>query len=166
MKNKKIKKFIGLISIIIIIIIGFITFYQKSKTDQLVFKSNNFILKDNKIEIVEVDRDNFQTKNQTDKKNNLIYTEDVLLYVNDKRYSTYLNEGDTVYDVMNRIKEDGGLSFEGKNYPSLGFFITKVNEIKNGDSKYLIYYVNNKQAQVGVSNYVLKKGDIINWKLE
>ena len=48
----------------------------------------------------------------------------------------------------------------------MGSFITEINGIKGLPGKYWIYYVNDKLASVGVSKYVLKEGDIINWKNE
>ena len=48
----------------------------------------------------------------------------------------------------------------------MGSFVTGINNNKGSPGKYWIYYVNDKKASVGVSNYILKEGDIINWKQE
>jgi len=87
------------------------------------------------------------------------------LQVLDKSYSVKTEEGVSVYDVMKDAESDG-FSFEGKEYPSMGFFVEKINEIKNGEGGYWIYYVNGIKASVGISNYIIKDGDIINWKFE
>lgn len=166
MKNKKIKILIGLVSLITLSVSGFLVFFQKSQVNQPISKSNNFILIDKKIDVIEVNNENLDIKEQINKENNLVKREDVFLHLNDKKYSTYLNDGDTVYDVLLRINKEDNLRFEGKNHPGLGFFVENIDGLENVNGKYLIYYINNVEAQVGVSNYVLNKGDIISWKLE
>jgi len=88
-----------------------------------------------------------------------------ILQVIDKSYSVKTEEGVSVYDVMKDAENDG-FSFEGKEYPSMGFFVEKINGIKNGEKGYWIYYVNGIKASVGISNYIIKDGDIISWKFE
>jgi len=70
------------------------------------------------------------------------------------------------YDALMEASNAGNLTFEGKNYPGLGFFITDIGPLHSGNGKYLLYYINGKEATVGVSAYKLKNGDIIEWKLE
>ena len=48
----------------------------------------------------------------------------------------------------------------------MGKFIETINGVKgNGDQNW-IYYVNGQKAQVGVSNYKIKPGDVVSWKYE
>lgn len=77
-----------------------------------------------------------------------------------------LTEEMTVYDAMNLLKEEGKLTFEGKNYPALGFFVTSINSISAGGGKNLFYYINGEEASVGISTYQIKEGDSIEWKLK
>jgi hypothetical protein len=72
----------------------------------------------------------------------------------------------TFYDALMQAKNAGKITFSGKNYAGLGFFVTDIGSLHSGNGKDLLYYVNGKEAQVGVSSYVLKNGDIIEWKLE
>ena len=72
----------------------------------------------------------------------------------------------SVYDAMNVLKEEGKITFEGKNYPGLGFFVTRINSLISGDGKNLMYYINGVEASVGISTYEIKEGDIIEWKLK
>jgi len=72
----------------------------------------------------------------------------------------------TLYDVLVGAKKSGQIEFSGKNYPGLGFLVTDIGTLHSGDGKYLFYYINNKEASVGVSSYLLKDGDIIEWKLK
>ena len=72
----------------------------------------------------------------------------------------------SLYDALLLAKENKQIIFSGKNYPVLGFFVTDIGSLHTGDGKNLIYYINNKEANVGVSSYLPKDGDIILWKLE
>ncbi|MBP6883683.1 MAG: DUF4430 domain-containing protein [Candidatus Pacebacteria bacterium] len=72
----------------------------------------------------------------------------------------------TLYDALTMAMEKGDIKFSGKIYPSLGFFVTDIGELHAGDGKNLLYYVNGKEAEVGVSEYIIKNKDVILWKLE
>lgn len=72
----------------------------------------------------------------------------------------------SVYDAMNLLKKESKITFEGKNYPGLGFFVTKINSLESGDGKNLMYDINGVEASVGISTYEIKEGDIIEWKLK
>ena len=70
------------------------------------------------------------------------------------------------YDALVQGKNENKISFSGKNYPGLGFFVTDIGTLHAGSGKHLLYYINGKEATVGVSSYTLKDGNIIEWKLE
>ena len=76
------------------------------------------------------------------------------------------DDGDTFYDALMEARNEGKLQFSGKNYPALGFFVTDIGTLHSGNGDDLLYYINGKEAAVGVSAYVLKDGDIIEWKLK
>ncbi|MFA6999639.1 MAG: DUF4430 domain-containing protein [Candidatus Paceibacterota bacterium] len=92
----------------------------------------------------------------------------VSLIVLDKKYETEIKEGGTVYDAMRSIEsvKENNFSFKIKEYVGLGIFVEGINGVMGELGKYWIYYVNDKEASVSVSKYVLKSGDIINWKRE
>lgn len=96
------------------------------------------------------------------KENNSTFT----LSMGDKRQIFSFTKGITLYDAFKELQSKGEISFEGKNYPGLGFFVTRIGDLKSGDGKNLMYDINGKEASVGVSAYVLKEGDIIEWKLK
>lgn len=77
-----------------------------------------------------------------------------------------LQPNTTFYDALVQAKNTGTITFSGKNYPGLGFFVTEIGTLRAGGGKNLLYYINGKQAYVGVSSYTLKDGDVIEWKLE
>ena len=74
--------------------------------------------------------------------------------------------GMSLYDALVLAKEKSDIQFSGKDYSGLGFFVTDIGSLHSGNGKYLIYSINNKEASVGVSSYLLKDGDIIEWKLK
>ncbi len=74
--------------------------------------------------------------------------------------------GTTLYDALVQAQKNGQISFSGKEYAGLGFFMTSIGNLTSENGKNLIYYINGKQASVGVSSYTPKDGDVIDWKLE
>lgn len=74
--------------------------------------------------------------------------------------------GETLYQVMSRAQEGEIISFSAKEYGALGFFIEEVGGLRHGDGGNLMYYVNDEEALVGVSNYKPNDGDVIEWKLK
>ena len=95
----------------------------------------------------------------------------VTLIVADEEYTTELKEGITVYTLMQNLSASSvkPFIFETKNYGAgMGHFVTGINGIKNDlqAGKYWIYYVNGESAKIGISNYIIKKGDVIEWKYE
>ena len=71
----------------------------------------------------------------------------------------------SLYTILLAGKTAGQIHFTGKSYSGIGFFISSIGNLKEGDGKYLIYYVNGIEASVGISSYVPKAGDVIEWKL-
>lgn len=74
--------------------------------------------------------------------------------------------GATLYADLEKAKEEGRIHFAAKEYTGLGFFVTEIGELKEGNGKHLLYYINGKEASVGVSTYIPQSGDHVEWKLE
>ena len=91
--------------------------------------------------------------------------ENTILEINNIKYETEISDQISVYDFMTQLQNEGKINFKDKTYPGMGKFIEEINGVKNGN-KYWIYYVNNKKAEIGVSNYKIKSGDVVSWKLE
>ena len=77
-----------------------------------------------------------------------------------------ISAGTSLYDALTEVRKENKIEFSGRDYPGLGFFVTDIGTLHAGDGKYLFYYINGKEASVGVSSYKLKDGDIIEWKLK
>jgi len=97
------------------------------------------------------------------------------MIINGVEYRTAVKPDSSVYDLMALLKDQKKINFVSENYSGLGFFIKEINGIRNnppnplyqgGSGENWIYYVNNKPAQVGVSYYVIKTNDVIEWKFE
>ncbi len=55
---------------------------------------------------------------------------------------------------------------ETKEFPGLGLFVQGIEGVTPDSSHYWAFYVNGKPSNVGASQYVAKKGDVIEFKLE
>lgn len=88
------------------------------------------------------------------------------LWTNDKHYDARVEEGATVYNLMEKLRQTSDFTFAGEDYAGLGFFVESVNGLEQNstEGRYWIYYVNGQSANVGVSNYIIKSGDIIEWR--
>jgi hypothetical protein len=132
----------------------------------LNFKEQNFLKFNNKIEIIKLDKQNQLNPQIDDKDLYEKYINASLIVLNNK-YDIEIKEGSSVFDFMEKIKkENNNFDFKYKEYPSLGIFVNGINGVDGGGGKYWIYFVNKKEASVGVSNYILREGDIINWELK
>lgn len=72
----------------------------------------------------------------------------------------------SVFDFMGKLQNEGKINFTEKNYIGMGEFIDSINGIQNNSNRSWIYYVNDKKATIGVSNYKLNPGDVVSWKYE
>lgn len=87
------------------------------------------------------------------KENNITFTNNIL--------------GETsVYNFMDKLRSEGKIDFTEKNYIGMGKLIEEINGLKNNNTKNWIYYVNGKKAEIGISNYKIKKDDVVSWKYE
>ena len=91
---------------------------------------------------------------------------EAFLEIEGKKLGMKIEEKESVYDFMFKLKKEGKIDFKEKTYSGMGKFIEEINGLKNNGNKYWIYYVNGKEAQVGVSNYKIKAGDVVSWKYE
>jgi len=92
----------------------------------------------------------------------------VKLEIGDKIYQAEIKPDGTAYDLMKNLQATQGLKFSAKEYAGMGALIEEINGVKNDikANKFWIFYINGKSSPVGVSSYVLKNDDVINWKYE
>lgn len=79
-----------------------------------------------------------------------------------------VKEGGTAYDMLVAAREKGSITFSGRQFSGVGFFVEEINGLKQDGKKgmYWIYAVNGEKAHVGVSSYVLKTGDRVTFTYE
>lgn len=74
-------------------------------------------------------------------------------------------EREKLFDVLKEFTNEKGIQFAFEAYKGLGKLVSQIGEKKNGaDNKYWQYWVNNRHADVGADQYVLKSGDVVEWK--
>lgn len=90
-----------------------------------------------------------------------------VLIVSGNKYEAAIKPGSSAYDLMNALKEQKKIDFKSNNYSGLGVFIEEINGVRNnqGGMNWL-YYVNGQPAKIGVSYYMVKANDVIEWKYE
>lgn len=90
-----------------------------------------------------------------------------VMIISSAKYEAEIKPGGSAYDLMNLLKNENKINFSGKDYAGLGFFVEEINGVKNNPTgANWLYYVNGRPAPVGVSYYLIKANDIIEWKYE
>lgn len=92
-------------------------------------------------------------------------TNTATLLINNVAYQTEIQNQITVYDLMLQLENEEKMNFQTKTYSGMGKFVEAINGIKNNEKNW-IYYVNGQKAQIGISNYKIKPGDVVSWKYE
>jgi hypothetical protein len=72
----------------------------------------------------------------------------------------------TVLDVMHTLAAEGSLSFSGRDFPSLGFFVEEINGHKGAGGYYWILHINGTPSQKGASQAVISPEDVVEWRYE
>ena len=83
-------------------------------------------------------------------------------------FGVELQEGQTVLDAMRIGKRRGAVSYKTKAFAGLGEFVEAINGVENDDKNgtYWTYYVSGVPATLGVSHYVLRNGDRVEWRFQ
>jgi hypothetical protein len=92
-------------------------------------------------------------------------SETAVLEINGVKYEEKISNPNSIYTFMSQLQKEGKITFKDKTYSGMGKFIEDINGIKNGEKNW-IYCVNEKKAEIGVSNYQINNGDIVSWKYE
>jgi hypothetical protein len=100
-------------------------------------------------------------ENQTSDLNGITVTQTVE-GSNLNKPSYEIKEGTTALELLKSTH-----TVETKEFVGIGAYVTSVNGNKETTGKnFWALYVNGKQSQVGASEYIVKNGDKIEWKLE
>jgi len=90
---------------------------------------------------------------------------ETILEVNGIKYESKITGVISVYQFMKKLQKEGKINFKDITYSGMGKFIEEINGVRNGNKSW-IYYVNEKKANIGISNYKIKTGDVVSWKYE
>jgi hypothetical protein len=77
----------------------------------------------------------------------------------------YINEGDSVFDVLDRVTKEYKIQLEYNESPN-SIYVEGINyiyEFSCGDLSGWMYAVNGEFAQVGCESYIVHDGDRIQW---
>lgn len=81
-------------------------------------------------------------------------------------FKSEFKEDESLAKIFRRALEKGGVNLETKNFGgSMGEFVYSINGFKNTKDNWWQYWVNDRYAKVGISNYFPKKQDKIVFKL-
>ncbi len=172
LKNRK--KIIFALFFLIISIAFFVQAFGKSNSkneNRIVIgdvASNNEIVEVKNVEVQKEPEIKVESRASATSNEIITKTQNAEIIIFDKKIEFSFKEGDSLFDVMSELKNSGQISFDGKEFNTMGFFVEEINGFKQlpRERKYWHYYVNNIEASVGISNYKLKNNDSIHWKLE
>lgn len=80
------------------------------------------------------------------------------------KFESNISSGTNAFDFLKKVNQEQKLDLIYKN-TNMGAFIEGIYGIKNDavNSKFWMYKINGKFADVGASNYVVRNGDSIEW---
>lgn len=92
----------------------------------------------------------------------------ITIAIEDTTFQIQVKPNATVYEAMLALQQENKITFSVKNFSSLGYFVEEINGKKNSPRTgfYWTYYINNQEAKLGISNYIIRSNDIIVWKYE
>ncbi len=75
--------------------------------------------------------------------------------------------GLNLFEILKMKAKEKDIEFSYKDYGgSMGIFITSINGFSNTKDKWWQYYVNGEYAKVGISNYKVQVGDVIEFRFD
>lgn len=81
--------------------------------------------------------------------------------------TTFIADADgAVLDAMDSLAADGKISFSGREFPGLGFFVEEINGTRNANGRHWMLYVNGAFSDKGASQARVERGDVIEWRYE
>jgi len=76
-----------------------------------------------------------------------------------------ISDNETLLQLLEKQATDAKLSLRIKDFGDLGVLVEEIGGEENGrDGKYWQYWVNNLAIPYGADKYIVKPGDVIEWK--
>jgi hypothetical protein len=73
--------------------------------------------------------------------------------------------GKTAFDLLTETASENDIQIETQKY-DFGIFIKSIEGFENTKDNAWIYYVNGKAGDVAADKYILKNGDVVEWRYE
>jgi hypothetical protein len=71
----------------------------------------------------------------------------------------------TVFSVLQSATASSGVAFAYKDYPGMGYLVTKIGDKMNGTGEaYWQYWINGAYAEKSADQQLVHSGDVIDWK--
>ena len=81
---------------------------------------------------------------------------------------SFLNEvlmqGNSALDQLQAVERRYGIVIEARNFPGIGVFVEGIHGVRNTNTSYWQFWVNDEYAKVGAGQYILEDGDRVLWK--
>lgn len=71
--------------------------------------------------------------------------------------------GETAFDALKKAADSNQLELKTKQY-DFGVFVQAIGDKENTKELAWIYFVNGKSGEVAADKYILKAGDVLEWK--
>lgn len=75
-----------------------------------------------------------------------------------------LLQGSSALDQLKAVERRHGILIETRNFPGIGVFVEGIHGVRNTNTSYWQYWVNDEYAKVGAGQYALKDKDRVLWK--
>lgn len=80
-------------------------------------------------------------------------------------YPLLENNTKNLFAISQEIAGQENWDFQYKDYGEMGYLVTKINNIENGqDNRYWQYYVNGEQPQISADKYIPQSNEKIEWR--
>jgi|GEM_PF-1790206 len=160
------KEYIKIIIVGGMVILGIVVYFYFQKQSSPTIPVIENVVATMPSQQTEVFQENVTLPPTQPQQQEIISTENISLIIGSMPISIPLVVGDTLYETLHNADVQGTILFSAREYPGLGFFVTAIGLLESGDGKNLMYFINGKEASVGVSMYVPHDGDVIEWKLK
>lgn len=108
---------------------------------------------------------NNEASTSTNREDSLKQENNSKIIIEGRTYDFFADEKRTLYEVMLELEKEG-ITLKTKKFSSLGYLIEGINGKESSNGYYWTLYINNGEALVGVSTYIPKASDIIEWRYE
>lgn len=75
-----------------------------------------------------------------------------------------LLQGSSALDQLKAVERRHGILIETRNFLGIGVFVEGIHGVRNTNTSYWQYWVDDEYAKVGAGQYILQDGDRVLWR--